>query len=91
MEPDKELLEKAVLGKDAEDFIQSELGKTIIKMIEEERVEAVEQLKDVSPWRKNKIRVLQNQIWRCDSFKGWLAEIVISGQQAMSVLDQQSE
>ena len=91
MEPDKELLEKAVLGKDAEDFIQSELGKTIIKMIEEERVEAVEKLKEVSPWRKNRIRDLQNQIWRCDSFKGWLAEIVIGGQQAMSVLDQQSE
>lgn len=88
---DSELMEKAILGKDAEEFINSEIGKYIVKRVDQERFEAVELLKEVSPWRKNRIRDLQNLIWRCDTFKGWLAEIIISGQQATQVLDQQQE
>ena len=86
---DKDIaIAEAVLGKDAEEFISSELGRYIIARIEEEKAEAISKLSTVSFWRKRRIQDLQNQIWRCDTFKSWLAETVIRGKQAVDLLEQ---
>lgn len=79
---------EAILGKDAEEFISSELGRYIIERVEQDKSEAIVKLSTVSVWRKNKIRDLQNEIWRCDTFKSWLAETVTRGRQAMDLLEQ---
>ena len=75
------------LGKDAEDFIESELGRYIIGRIEQERAELVAKL-IATPARANRrITQLQNEIWRCDTFKGWLADMVVRGKQALHQLE----
>lgn len=88
MTENAEIIAEAVLGKDAEEFIQSELGRYIIARVEQEREEAITALTTVSVWRRNRIRTLQNEVWRCDTFKSWLAETVIRGKQALDLLEQ---
>lgn len=89
---EKELLiAEAILGKDAEEFINSDIGQYMIGAAEQEAQEAYESLKGVSPWRRRRIQELQNRIWKAESFKVWLAELVTSGRQAMDALDGQPE
>lgn len=84
-----ELFAEAMMGRDAEDFINSDIGKYIIGCAEQEEQEAMEQLKRVYPWRRKKITELQNKIWRAESIQSWLAELVIKGKQAISQLDEE--
>jgi hypothetical protein len=89
-QPDAEtaaLYAASILGKDAEQFLRSDLGRTLIGMAEQDAEEATESLKRVWPWRQRKIQQLQNQIWRAESFKGWLRELVIQGEQALQQLE----
>ena len=83
----KELYAEAILGKDTEEFVASEIGQFLIGCAEQEAQEAMEQLKTVYPWRKRKITELQNKIWRAEMFESWLAELVIKGTQALQQLD----
>jgi hypothetical protein len=79
-------LAEAVLGRDAQDFLASEVGRYVIGRCEAEREEALSLLATVSPWRRNRIRQLQAQVWRAESLKGWLVDLVTSGRQAEAVL-----
>lgn len=76
----------AVLGTDAKEFMDSELGRTLVGLATQERDEAMEQLKTVWAWRKNRIRELQAIIWRCDSFESWLGSLVTAGRVAIEEL-----
>jgi hypothetical protein len=86
---DKELVAEAMLGRDAEEFVQSQIGQYIIGAAEQEAKMAAEELARVFPWRRRRIQYLQNQIWRAQSIQSWLAELIIKGKQAMSNLDQE--
>ena len=83
----KELFAEAMMGRDAEDFIQSDIGRYIIGCAEQEAQEAMQQLKTVSSWRRRRIIELQNKIYRAESIQSWLAELVIKGTQAIQQLD----
>lgn len=83
----EELYAEAMFGKDAEEFITSDIGRYLIGCAEQEAQEAADQLKRVLPWRRRKITELQNKIWRAESIQSWLAEIVIKGKQAVQQLD----
>lgn len=80
-------LAEAALGRDSEDFLRSDLGKFIVGRCDAEIAEAQEALATVSPWRRNRIRQLQNDIYRAKSLKGWLVELVLAGRQAEAQLD----
>lgn len=82
---------EAILGRDAEEFIVSELGKYIVARVDQEREAAVVNLLKTNAWRRRRIQELQNQIWRCDTFKSWLGDVVIRGKQAISVLEDADE
>jgi len=88
MTPEEEvLLAEAMLGRDAEDFLNSDIGRYIIGRADQEIAEATELLTRVSPWRRRRIAQLQNDIWRAQSVKGWLAEMITSGKAAFHALD----
>jgi hypothetical protein len=82
------LIASVTIGKDAEEFLASDLGRTILGMAEQEVTAATEKLKNVAPWRRRRIAELQNDIRRAESFKGWLVELIISGRQALDTLEQ---
>lgn len=83
----EENLAEAVLGRDAEEFVKSELGQTLIGMARQEAAEATEKLASVLPWRARRIRELQNEIWRARMFETWLAELIERGRQAKFQLE----
>ena len=81
----------AIIGKDAEQFMQSDLGQTILGMALQEAEEATSKLKQTSPWRKRRIQQLQNEIYRAESFGAWLQELCTAGQQALHQLEEDEE
>ena len=85
------LYAEVMLGRDAEEFLASDLGRYILARVEEEERTAQERLAKVSPWRRNRIAELQAQIWRAQSLKSWLGELIVTGHQALSQLDAADE
>lgn len=82
------LMAEAVLGRDAEEFLASELGRYMTGRCEQEVADAQEELSRVSPWRRRRIQALQNRVWRAQSVKGWLAELIVNGKAAEAVLEE---
>lgn len=81
------LYAEAVLGRDAAEFLASDIGRYIIGRCEQEIAEAQDQLSTVAWWRHRRIKQLQNQVWRARSMRDWLAELVTNGHQAEQVLE----
>lgn len=80
------LIAEAVLGRDAEDFLRSELGQFILGRCEQETKEAHYKLARVSAWRRRRIVELQNEIWRAQTLQGWFAELIQNGRAAEAAL-----
>lgn len=85
----EELIAEAILGRDVEDFLNSEVGKYLVGCAEQEANEAMNELKKIATWRKRRIAELQNKIWRAESFQRWLGELIIGGRQAIQQLDEE--
>lgn len=81
------LLAEAMLGQDAQDFLNSDIGRYLVGMAEQEEQEAIDLLSRVSPWRRRRIAELQNQIWRARTVKGWLVAMVTAGKAAEHALE----
>jgi hypothetical protein len=84
-----ELIAEAILGQDAAEFVRSDIGRYILGRAEQEAQEAADKLARVSPWRRRRIAELQNQIWRANSVRDWLLEMIQTGESAERALDQQ--
>ena len=70
-------LERAIaLGKQAEIFLSSELGRHIEELARLEVEEASDKLAEVDPYDVKEIMRLQNVIARHISFKQWLYSLV---------------
>ena len=76
-----EQLDQAVIavGKDAEAFIKSSLGRFITSRVQDEISLAVEELKKLPATDSPNIQIQQNKIWRAEALIVWLAEIVQEG------------
>ena len=84
-----ELIAAAELGEKARDFLESELGKILIGLADQEIRVAEEALGEVDPDDPKKIRELQNNIKVGKWFTKWLLDLVQDGDQALSVFQQQ--
>lgn len=82
---------EAILGRDAEEFLNSELGRYLLGRAQEEEQEALDKLARISSWRRNRIKELQAEVWRARSVRLWLAEIIQAGRQAETQLQDQTE
>lgn len=82
------LLAQGALGKDAEDFLRSDIGRYLIGRARQEAMLALRELKTVWPWRRRRIQVLQNRVAWAESFEGWVRELVANGKLAENTLDQ---
>jgi hypothetical protein len=89
MSDDHTLWAEASLGRDADEFISSDIGRYLLGRCEQDIQDAIEKLSVVSPWRRNRIRQLQNEIWRAQSVKGWIQELITAGRQAETILNDQ--
>ena len=82
---------EAVIGRDAAEFLASDIGRYLIGRCDQEAQEAMMALSTVSVWRRNRIRQLQNEVWRAQSVKAWLIELITAGRQAEAILEGDSE
>ena len=89
MHLDQGLLIEAVVGRQAEEFLSSDVGQALLAKAELEAQDAMNELKTISPDRAQEIRELQNRIWRADHFESWLVELIQEGRQAATQLEQQ--
>jgi hypothetical protein len=81
-------VQAAVLGRQVEDFLESDIGKYLVQRAEEEGAQALEELKRVSWWRSRRIRWLQNRIWVTESFQKWLGQAYSEGIHATNELEE---
>lgn len=86
----KTLLEQGALGAEAQDFLDSPLGRVVMTQARMEAMEALSKLRTVYPWRRRKIQELQNAVWRAEAFEGWLRGIVATGRHALNEYDRRT-
>ncbi len=88
MTDEQTLIAEAVLGRDAQEFLASEIGRYLLGRAQIDEREAMESLVSVKWWRRRRIIELQSRIYRARSVRSWLAEIITDGRQAESVLEE---
>jgi flagellar biosynthesis chaperone FliJ len=86
-----ELIATAEIGEKAKEFLESDLGKVMLGLAQQETQIAMELLGEIDPTNEKKIRDLQNQIKVGKWFTQWLTELVTDGEQAINVFKQQME
>ena len=88
IDPDDPTVEAAVLGQEAELFLTGKLGQYLITRVDSEIEESRQLLETTNPWRRRRITELQNKIWRAQSFKSWMAEIIQDGRNSLRVIEE---
>lgn len=83
------LIAEAEIGEAARKFLESDLGKTLLGIAEQDAREAEIALGEVDPDDRKSIVALQNKIKLCKFFGQWLAELISRGNDAVNVYAQQ--
>lgn len=81
------LVAEAALGRDAEEFLGSDLGRYMLARAEEDERSALDELAEVWPWRRGRIAQLQLKVKNARAFRNYLADLVITGKQALDTLE----
>jgi hypothetical protein len=81
------LYAEAILGKDMEEWLKSDVGRFMLAGFEEDEQEAIDALSRVWPWRWRRIIQLQERIRTARKFKGLAAEMIVTGKQALQQLE----
>lgn len=81
------LVAEAMLGRDAEQFLKTDLGRFMLERAMEEERDALEALASVWPWRRRRIQDLQAKLWRARSFQNWMGELISAGRQALEQME----
>ncbi len=76
-------VEKAEIGEEARHFIESELGKKMLDMADQQLKMAQEALETVDPENSKDIRTLQNKAQISRNFGEWLSELIDQGENAL--------
>lgn len=78
-----ELLAHAEIGEAARDFLESDLGRCLLGIAQQEADSARIELETVDVENTIRIRELQNQCWRSRRFQEWLIELNNKGNEAL--------
>ena len=82
---------EAAIGRDAVEFMESDLGRYMVGCAQHEYADAMAKLKTVAWWRRRRIIDLQNQAWRAEHFMVWMRDLVIKGKAAELALQDGEE
>ena len=87
----EELVAHALIGDEAEKFLESDLGKCLFGMAQQEVMLAQEALETVDPENMLEIRRLQNRAWLGRSFEGFVRELIDRGRQATEIYQKENK
>lgn len=82
-----ELLDRAQFGKQVELFWSSRVGEYLRTRLHEVYTAAIQELKTVDPTDTKRIRELQNDIFKAESFEQWLSQAVMDGLKSLEILE----
>lgn len=82
---------EAALGRDAQEFFRSDIGRYLIGCAQQEYADAMAKLKRVAWWRRKRILQLQNEAWRAEQFMVWLRDLIVQGIAAEQALKEAEE
>ena len=85
------MIAEAFIGEEARKFIESDLGKVVLGIAEQQVLDAVSALEDVDPSDVKQIMVLQSKAKAGRQFKGWLIELINAGENALEVYKNESK
>jgi len=86
-----ELIAEVLIGADAEKFLESDLGRCLVGMAQQERRIAMESLETVNPTDVPEIERLQRLAWNGRQFEQWIKELIERGKQAYNVMKGEDE
>lgn len=84
----QELLDQAVLGRQVEEFLLTDVGKFLLAKAEDEYIMALQSLSEVSASDTLQILKLQSNARTASNFRAWLSEAVMSGLKAKEILEE---
>jgi hypothetical protein len=87
MDDEQTLYADCMLGRDAEDFFKSEIGRYVLARADEVIQEATGKLKVIPAQETDKIRNLQLLIAKAEGAIQWLNEQIYAGKQALQQLE----
>jgi hypothetical protein len=82
------LWEKAIFGKQVDDFLSSDIGKYLLHRAEKEYFEAILALRDCGP--ENLLKY-QSDMKRAESIRAWLADAIDKGLRAHKLLEEEND
>jgi hypothetical protein len=85
---DKELWDKAVFGRQVEEFICSDIGKYLMARAEKDWSEAVLRLRDCPP---EQLLKYQADMKRAESIRFWLSSAVEEGLRALNLIQEKED
>ena len=85
------LIAEAELGEEARKFLDSQLGKCVLGIAEQQVMLAEKALGKTDPDDKKKIVALQQRIELYEKFPTWLAELLHDGENAISIYKQEKQ
>ena len=85
------LVDVAVLGKQVQNFFDSDIGKFLLHRAKMEYDGGIKALKQTDPTDTRAIIVAQNAVWRAESIKDWLDEAILAGLKAEVVLEDRED
>lgn len=85
------LFAEAALGRDAKDFVTSDLGRFMIGCAKQEYAEQLQALRKTPAWRWRKVRDHLNRMENAERFCFWLRELLQRGIMAEAALQQRDE
>ena len=86
-----ELIAAAEIGDEALRFVESDLGKTMLGMADQDILLAQQKLLDVDPDDSRRVREIQNDARVALMFKSWLVELIDKGNAALEVFKHEQE
>lgn len=88
---DEILFAQGILGKQAELFFESDIGRYVLGCAMQEEKLAMDELREANPYEPIKIAGLQIKIKVATSAIRWLNEAIITGNQAKDTLETREE
>lgn len=86
-----ELIAEAELGEEARRFLDSDLGRCILGIAEQEIVKCEKELGRIDPKDIDGITRLQREIRLYENFPNWLVELLHNGENALSIYQQEKK
>jgi hypothetical protein len=77
---------EALIGDEAKRFLESELGKCVLGIAQQEMSAAVIDFSNADPTDEKVVRHLQNKIQVATWFRQWIIELFNRGEEALGVL-----